>query len=64
MIASTIPAMSMRYKARRKLTLDECRGMYALFSQYYHNTPGGLKVEVQQRLLVESLLGRIPRLAS
>ena len=39
MIASTIPAMSMRYKARRKLTLDECRGMYALFSQYYHNTP-------------------------
>ena len=25
---------------------------------------GGLKVEVQQRLLVESLLGRIPRLAS
>ena len=30
----------------------------------YVDMQGGLKVEVQQRLLVESLLGRIPRLAS
>lgn len=34
-----VAPMSMRYKAREKVTLEECKGMYELFSQYYHNTP-------------------------